>query len=82
MVPVPVNTPSLTATPVSVTLPVLVTTKEYVTVCPAEVTDVGKTDLVILSAGAGAVVGVVVEDGGDVSVAALPNTVPLAVAVL
>jgi hypothetical protein len=51
-VPVPENAVSVTATPVSVTLPVLVTPKLYVTRSPATFTDVGDTDLTNVIAGA------------------------------
>ncbi len=79
-VPVPENAVSVTPTSLSVTLPVLVTTKEYVTVCPAEVTVVGFAVLAIVSAGSGVAVTVVVE-GGDVG-GGPDGGVPVAVAVL
>jgi hypothetical protein len=50
-VPVPVNAVSATFRLVSVTLPVFVTKKEYVTVCPAPVTIVGLADLTSVSFG-------------------------------
>jgi hypothetical protein len=50
---------------------------------PAAVTEVGDTDLARVSSGSGAVVGVLVDDGGEVTVVEpVPATLPLAVAVL
>jgi hypothetical protein len=66
--------------PVMVTLPLFVTTNEYVTVCPAAVTVDGFADLTTVNAGAGGV-GIVTLDGGDVGGAVLPGGVPVAVAV-
>jgi hypothetical protein len=68
---------SLTVSPASVTLPVLVAAKEYVTVVPAFVTVVGLADLTRVRTGAGAAVTVAV-DAGEVTVAptgVVPETV-------
>ena len=79
-VPEPLNVPSLTPTPPSVTLPVLVMRNEYVMVWPAAVAVAGDAVFFSVSAGLPVVVRVAVE-GGDVSV--VPDgSLPEAVAVL
>ena len=74
--------PSSTATFVSVTLPVLVATKEYVMTRPTvnDEGDVGVADFTRVSAGAGVIV-IVVSDGGDVTFGP-EGGVPVAVAEL
>ena len=82
MVPDPVNDPSFTVTPVSVTLPVFVTTKEYVITRPTvnDAISDGFADFTIAIAGAGVIVTFAL-DGDDVT--AVPEGgVPVAVAVL
>ncbi len=78
-VPVPENAVSAAVTPVSVVLPVLVTTKEYVTVWPAAVTAAGEAVFSRASAGPDVTVTVAVDaldvTGGPV------GGVPVAVAV-
>ena len=79
-IPVPLKLSSVIDVPVTVTLPVLVTTKEKVTPWPAAVTAVGATVCLMVSAGAAVAVTFAV-DGGEVSV--VPDgSVALAVAVL
>jgi hypothetical protein len=80
---VPENAVSDADTPVSVTLPVLVTKNEYATDCPAPLTTVGVADLVSESAGAAATVTVAV-DGADVTagpVGGVPDDVAVLVTV-
>jgi hypothetical protein len=66
------------------TLPVLVTTNEYVITCPAvnEAESDGDADFTAVSAGAGAVVGVCVVEGVEMVGVVMPGGVPLAVAEL
>ncbi len=73
---------SLTAIPVIVTFPVLVTAKEYVIRSPTRLTAVGEAVLSTWSPGAGAVVGVEVLEGAEVTGVVPPGGVPLAVAML
>jgi hypothetical protein len=78
-VPVPENAVSVTLTPVSVLLPVLVTTKEYVTTWPAAVTVDGIA--VFNSARLDAAVAVTVADEAFEVTAGPTGGVPVAVAV-
>jgi hypothetical protein len=76
-VPVPENAVSVTVTPVRSTLPVLVTSKLYVTRSPATLTDVGVTDLTSVSAGPAGMVTTAVA-GGEVTTGpdgGVPDTV-------
>jgi hypothetical protein len=82
MVPIPVNEFSLTATLLRVTLPVLVTTNEYVISRPTvnEAASEGDADFTSVNAGAGAAVTVAVDGPESVGVVA-PGAVPCATAV-
>jgi hypothetical protein len=81
-VPLPVKALSSTVTLVRVTLPVLVTTNEYVIVWPGvnECGESGDADLTTVNAGVGGAV-TVAESGGEVSGVLEPGGVPCAVAV-
>jgi hypothetical protein len=78
--PVPLKLVSLTVALLSVTLPVLVTTKEYANVCPAAVTVAGDAVLATVSAGLAVAISDTV-DGAEVVVTPA-GFLPEAVAVL
>ena len=80
-VPVPENAVSATLTLLIVTLPLFVTTNEYVTVAPAELTDVGVTDFTNESFGPAGMVTTAL-DGPDWVGVDAPGAVPDAIAVL
>jgi hypothetical protein len=80
-VPVPEKAPSSIFTFDIVTLPVLVTRNEYVTVSPAVATVPGSADLFKLIAGCGGV-GTTTVDGSDGTEVFDPGGVPSTVAVL
>src|SRR6476646_8197038 len=80
-VPVPEKSPSVTAMPVTVTLPALVTWNVYVTTCPTAITVLGAADFESVNA-AVCVTGNVTDDGGDTGAVTPTGGVPVAVAVL